>query len=317
VTPGLYLRLSGREIHPTFLGERLAVFPLRLPVRGLRLVCPAICPAERGLSGDTRRLGVAVIRLRLRWAEGERAVGLAELAAGEGFHPVEADAWCWTNGDAALPDSLFAGVQGAAVLLLEGFTPPGDPGPEPALNGPAIYLAGDSYPRDRYVEDNLFAALEPLFVGRTTRHAAMFAPGEALSPALPLAERLARLNRMLDSLPHPERAVLIGRSSGARVATLCARARPVAAVVCLGYPFRPQGAPPEPERFAHLAAIATPTLIVQGRSDAYGGASVATRYPLSLAVRLHLVDATHEFYLNDTGWAAVARQVTLFLAGPA
>lgn len=301
---------AGQTIRPAILGERHAAFALRLPAAGVRLRCP-VAPGE---PGDHRRLGFAVTRLRLLVAEAARMASLAELAACEGFHPVEADAWCWSDGDAVLPDRLFAGLAGEAVLLLEGFTPPGHTAAEPAPDGPAIYLAGDSYPRDAYVEGHLFAALQPLFHGRSIGPAAMVAPGAQPGGPRPVAERLARLHRMLDGLRRPERAVLMGRSSGARVATLCAAERRVAAVICLGYPFRPPGQPVEPARFAHLAHATTPTLILQGREDVYGGAEIPMRYPLAPAVRLELLDATHEFYLPAPGWAALARQITLFLA---
>lgn len=298
-------------LRPALCGPRFALFGLGLPAGGLRLRAPPV----QGFGGDPRRLGVAVTRLLLLHRAGEVAVELAELAERPGFHALEQGAWCWSDGDAALPVARFAGPAGAAALLLQGFGPGG--AALGAEAGPAVFLAGDSYPQDRHVEDRLLAALHPLFAGRAVRQAGLFGPGEAVGP-LPVAARLARLHRLLDTLPDAGEAVLIGRSSGARVATLCAAARRVRAVLCLGYPFRQPGRPVEPERFAHLATLATPTLILQGEADPYGaGRAVRERYALSAAIEVAEVATSHEWHLDAPGWAAVARRAMLFLAGTA
>jgi predicted alpha/beta-hydrolase family hydrolase len=64
-----------------------------------------------------------------------------------------------------------------------------------------------------------------------------------------------------------------GRSSGARVACRTAAATGAAGVLCLAFPLQP---PPRrsgktaPSRLPELDAVAVPTLVVQGTSDAFG-----------------------------------------------
>lgn len=85
------------------------------------------------------------------------------------------------------------------------------------------------------------------------------------------------------------RLVIGGKSMGGRMASLVADelgARGlVAGLVCLGYPFHP---PDRPERLrtAHLADLATPTLIVQGTRDPFGTPADVAGYDLSPAIRL-------------------------------
>jgi predicted alpha/beta-hydrolase family hydrolase len=89
--------------------------------------------------------------------------------------------------------------------------------------------------------------------------------------------------------------VIGGKSMGGRMASLIADETGVAGLVCLGYPFHPPGRP-EKTRTEHLAALATPTLIVQGERDALGGRAEVEGYALSPAIRLHwLADGDHSF----------------------
>ena len=60
-----------------------------------------------------------------------------------------------------------------------------------------------------------------------------------------------------------------GRSSGARVACRTAAVTDSAAVLCLAFPLHPPGRP-EKSRLSELAAVAVPTLVVQGESDPFG-----------------------------------------------
>ena len=91
-----------------------------------------------------------------------------------------------------------------------------------------------------------------------------------------------------------------GKSMGGRVASLLAadlerEGIPVAGVVCLGYPFHAPGREPGPNRVEHLAAMATPTLILQGTRDPFGVPDDVAGYPLSPAVRVHwLEDGDHD-----------------------
>lgn len=297
----LHLLAGGRRIAPRLVTPGCWLFPLPHPARRLRLVSAVFSPAALGISADPRTLGVALTRLRVVRPDTTDEIPLTALDSG--CHPLEGDGsgWRWTTGDTKLPDAAFSGRAAPAALLVEGFAAPD----AMEAREPALFLPGDSHPADRHVPANLFGALHPVF-------ADWRGPGEVRTP--PVAARLAAL---LARPAGAQKLVLFGRSSGLRTATAFAVARPdaVRAVIGLGYPFLQPGAPPEPERFAHLPGLTTPTLIFQGRDDAYGGAWVRDLVPLSPAVELHFITATHELHLTRQGWDAVARRILLFLAG--
>jgi predicted alpha/beta-hydrolase family hydrolase len=72
------------------------------------------------------------------------------------------------------------------------------------------------------------------------------------------------------ALAAPARLVIGGKSLGGRVASMAAHALAPAGVVCLGYPFHPPGK--------------TPTLIIQGTRDPFGGRDEVEEYALSPAI---------------------------------
>lgn len=65
---------------------------------------------------------------------------------------------------------------------------------------------------------------------------------------------------------------VVGRSSGARVACRTAAAAGTRAIVALGFPWRPPGAPSKPHRGdeLRLGGRACPVLVVQGDRDPFG-----------------------------------------------
>jgi predicted alpha/beta-hydrolase family hydrolase len=130
-----------------------------------------------------------------------------------------------------------------------------------------------------------------------------------------LEARLAILEIAVPPAIDGQDLVLIGRSSGARVVTLFAAKRPVAAVVCVAYPFKNPKHVLEVERFAHLATLATPTLIIQGSEDVYGGVELTENYALSPSIRLEFIDAGHEFVLASPPCADVPRLIANFALG--
>jgi uncharacterized protein len=86
-----------------------------------------------------------------------------------------------------------------------------------------------------------------------------------------------------------------GKSMGGRIASLVADEAGVAGLVCLGYPFHPPGQP-EKLRVAHLAALKTPALVLQGERDPFGGKKEIARYSLSKKISvLFLSDGDHSF----------------------
>lgn len=92
-----------------------------------------------------------------------------------------------------------------------------------------------------------------------------------------------------------ETLVIGGKSMGGRIASLIADEVHAAALVCLGYPFHPAGKP-DRLRTEHLAAIETPTLILQGERDALGNRDEVTAYRLSRSINIQwLPDGDHSF----------------------
>ena len=89
--------------------------------------------------------------------------------------------------------------------------------------------------------------------------------------------------------------VIGGKSMGGRIASLIADEAEVAGLVCLGYPFHPPGKP-DRLRTEHLADMATPTLIIQGTRDPFGGPDEVKTYKLSKQIQVRwLEDGDHSF----------------------
>lgn len=113
-----------------------------------------------------------------------------------------------------------------------------------------------------------------------------------------------------------------GKSMGGRMASLVADELGADALVCLGYPFYAVGKPEKP-RVAHLAAIKTPTLIVQGERDALGNREAVEGYELSGAITLHwLATGNHDLKpLKTSGFSheqhldTTAETVSVFVSG--
>ncbi|WOE81511.1 alpha/beta family hydrolase [Pseudomonas protegens] len=85
-----------------------------------------------------------------------------------------------------------------------------------------------------------------------------------------------------------------GKSMGGRMASLLADELAADALVCLGYPFYAVGKPEKP-RVAHLAELATPSLIVQGERDALGNRQAVEAYSLAPSIELYwLTAADHD-----------------------
>lgn len=93
-----------------------------------------------------------------------------------------------------------------------------------------------------------------------------------------------------------KRPLLIGgKSMGGRMASLVADELAVNGLVCLGYPFHP-AAKPAQLRIAHLAALKTPTLIIQGTRDPLGSREEVESYSLAASIQLQwLEDGDHDF----------------------
>lgn len=80
------------------------------------------------------------------------------------------------------------------------------------------------------------------------------------------------------------RIVVAGKSMGARAALRLCRARedegrPLAGALCLGFPFHPPGKPGT-SRLDAFDGLTTPTLVLQGSRDTFGGFAEAAAMPL-------------------------------------
>lgn len=95
-----------------------------------------------------------------------------------------------------------------------------------------------------------------------------------------------------------DRLLIGGKSLGGRVASLIAGERPVAGLVCLGYPFHPPGRP-ESVRTAHLRTLAVPTLICQGTRDPFGRPEEVAGYALSRSIRLEWIEGGDHGFKPD------------------
>src|SRR4051794_40476341 len=97
---------------PETLPDGRLRFRVCLPVQEIRLISGFARPADLGHPEDRRRLGIALCGLR--WEQDGAALDtpIASAAFIDGFGHVERDAtdgspFRWSNGDAALPASLF------------------------------------------------------------------------------------------------------------------------------------------------------------------------------------------------------------------
>jgi hypothetical protein len=96
------------------------VFQLRVPPRDVRICSRATVPQEIGVARDARLLGVAVRRIVLAQARRKRAIAAESASLVDGYHLFEPNNDIrWTDGDAAVPASLFAGISGPSMLILQ------------------------------------------------------------------------------------------------------------------------------------------------------------------------------------------------------
>lgn len=93
------------------------------------------------------------------------------------------------------------------------------------------------------------------------------------------------LDRLAEHGLDPDRLLIGGKSLGGRMASLVAAERPVAGLVCLGYPFHPPGRPGQ-TRIEHLRGLEVPTLICQGTRDPFGLPQEVAGYGLGPPIRV-------------------------------
>ena len=112
-------------------------------------------------------------------------------------------------------------------------------------------------------------------------------------PPDPLPRLQDTFRRLAADHGPPARLVLAGKSMGGRVATTIADELAVAGVIVFGYPFHPPRRPTE-LRTAHLEALRTQTLILQGERDPFGTRAEVDGYALSPAIAVRwFADGDH------------------------
>lgn len=94
---------------------------------------------------------------------------------------------------------------------------------------------------------------------------------------------------VIETLGGGARLVIGGKSLGSRMASLVADEAGVRGLVCLGYPFHPPAKPAQ-LRTAHLAALRTPALVVQGTRDPFGTREEVATYALSPRIRVEWIE---------------------------
>ena len=176
------------------------------------------------------------------------------------------------------------------------------------------FLAGSSYPGDRDVEVAVTRRLNSAGI-EVVSQADILAMSRARTQPRDPAVRVEQLRRAIERSPPGPPPFVIGRSSGAQVATLASLQFDLAGVICLAYPFRPKGRVLEPARFAHLADLRTPTLIIQGERDGYGGRGLTREYRLSPQVACGWRRPTTDS--SSTSPTGIARQSGSSTSSPA
>ncbi|MCA8974800.1 MAG: alpha/beta hydrolase [Planctomycetes bacterium] len=108
---------------------------------------------------------------------------------------------------------------------------------------------------------------------------------------------------------------MAGKSMGGRIATMLADELGAVATVAFGYPFHPPGKPAQ-LRTAHLAALRTRTLILQGERDRFGLPDEVASYVLSDAITLRwLEDGDHSLApRKKSGHSVVGHMATAIAA---
>ncbi len=114
-----------------------------------------------------------------------------------------------------------------------------------------------------------------------------------------MLEYSAVVDHMADNNAKEVPLLIGGKSMGGRIASMIADAHlapnQISGLVCLGYPFHPDGKP-EKLRTAHLRSLQCPALIVQGTRDKLGDQDDVGGYDLSESISLKwLTDGDHDF----------------------
>lgn len=123
-------------------------------------------------------------------------------------------------------------------------------------------------PLPHLAEQLAVAGLTAVRFDQPYRVAGRRAPDAARFLDAALLDALPAIRAQAPGLP----LAVVGRSSGARVACRTAAVAGTRAIVALGFPWRPPGTPPRPDRGdeLRLGGRTCPVLVVQGERDPFG-----------------------------------------------
>jgi autotransporter-associated beta strand protein len=117
--PDLHLIVDGVRLDAAEVRGQARTFRLKAVPGEVRIVSRSAAPDELGLVRDPRVLGVALHRIALSQGWRLAVMEADDTRLVEGFHMFEPDGGLrWTDGDAALPEALFAGFTGACELVI-------------------------------------------------------------------------------------------------------------------------------------------------------------------------------------------------------
>jgi acid phosphatase len=117
--PDLHLLVDGRRIDAHYRVGSIYAFRLFAPPHSVRILSRAAVPGELGVARDPRLLGVALEKITLWQGPNLTLMEANDIALVEGFHAFETvNGLRWTNGNALLPEMLFAGFKGPIELEL-------------------------------------------------------------------------------------------------------------------------------------------------------------------------------------------------------
>jgi hypothetical protein len=117
--PDLHLVVDGERVNPLEQSAQRYVFRVKQRPRSVRMVSRCGVPQELGFARDARPLGVAVRQMTLVQGARQRTLDADAASLDDGYHAFEADSGIrWTDGDAAIPEALFHGIDRFALLIV-------------------------------------------------------------------------------------------------------------------------------------------------------------------------------------------------------
>ena len=123
--PDLHLLVNDIRVDPLRRGDNVCTFRIDVVPHSIRIVSRSGAPDQLGLARDPRELGVALRQIIVRQGAAETSIAAEDPRLSEGFHGFEVDGgWRWTDGNAALPASVWpaAGPIREIELVVAGTT---------------------------------------------------------------------------------------------------------------------------------------------------------------------------------------------------